>query len=137
VITRLLPLILALPLSAADLTGIWVGQIPGRNDEVQDIAFQFQQTGAKLAGKLYGDYQSSPIAVGTVSGVVVSFIVRGTEQAGNEINETRTRFSGRFLDNGELEWTRERESSHAAGNGGTAEQRKNAPRLTFRVKRLT
>ena len=124
-------------LLAGDFSGIWVGQLPGRNGEVQDIAFQFQQTGSKLTGKLYGDYQSSPIVEGTAAGVVVSFVVRGAEQAGNEINETRTRFTGRFFENGELELTRERESSRAAGNGGVAEQRKNAPRVTFRVKRLT
>ena len=116
----------SLPLAAGDFTGIWVGRIEARNGEMQDIAFQFRQTGSKLAGKLYGDYQSSPIVDGTVADMVVSFVVRGDVQAGNEVSETRTRFIGRFQENGELELTRERESP---GNGG--------PRLTFRVKRLT
>jgi hypothetical protein len=129
-------LLLALPLVAADFTGIWVGQIPARNGEMQDIAFQFRQTGSKLAGKLYGDYQSSPIVEGTVAGGLVTFVVSGAEQAGNQINETRTRFTGR-IENGEIELTRERESSHNAGNSGVVEQRRNAPRQTFRLKRLT
>ena len=134
---RFTPLLLLLAsLQAADLTGMWVGQTT-RNGELQDIAFQFRQTGNKLSGKLYGDYQSSPIVQGTVSGVAVSFVVSGSEQSGNQINESRTRFTGRFHDNGELELTRERESSHNAGNSGAAEQKNNAPRQTFRLKRLT
>ena len=123
-------LVLLLPLVAGDLSGIWVGESP-------DIAFQFQQNGTKLTGKLYGDYQSSPIVQGTVAGVAVTFVVKGSEQAGNQINETRTRFTGRIQDNGEIELTRERESSHSAGNGGAAEERRTAPRVTFRLKRLT
>ena len=123
-------------LAAADLTGIWVGRIPGRNGEMQDIAFQFRQRGAKLDGKLYGDYQSSPIVQGTVAGPLVTFVVSGSEQAGNQINETKTRFTGKF-ENGEIELLRERESSHNAGNSGAVEQRRNTPRQAFKVKRLT
>ena len=123
--------------AAADLTGIWVGRIPARNGEMQDIAFQFRQTGTKLAGKLYGDYQSSPIVQGTVAEAAVTFVVSGSEQAGNQINETRTRFTGRMYESGEIELTRERESGHNAGNSGAAEQRPNSPRQTFRLKRLT
>lgn len=123
-------------LMAADLTGLWVGQTPGRNGQMQDIAFQFRQTGTKLGGKLYGDYQSSPIVQGTVAEAAVTFVVSGSEQAGNQINETRTRFTGRYA-NGEIELTRERESGHNAVNSGGVEQRQNAPRQTFRLKRLT
>ena len=134
---KALVLLLAISsLAAADLTGIWVGRIPGRNGEMQDIAFQFRQTGAKLDGKLYGDYQSSPIVQGTVAGPLVTFVVSGSEQAGNQINETKTRFTGKF-ENGEIELLRERESSHNAGNSGAVEQRRNAPRQAFKVKRLT
>lgn len=121
---------------AADFSGIWVGQIPGRNGQMQDIAFQFRQMGTKLGGKLYGDYQSSPIVAGTVADAAVTFVVNGSEQAGNQINETRTRFTGRYA-NGEIELTREREGGHSAGNGGAVEQKSNAPRQTFRLKRLT
>ena len=130
-------LLLALPVAAGDFTGIWTGQIPARNGELQDIAFQFKQTGPKLGGKLYGDYQSSRIVEGMVAGEVVTFVVSGSEQAGNQINETRTRFTGRVYENGELELTRERESSRNAGNGGAAEEKQKQPRQTFRLKRLT
>ncbi len=120
---------------AADVSGIWIGEVPAKNGK-QDIAFQFQQAGTKLTGKLYGDYESSPIVQGTIAGDLVTFVVSGSEQAGNQINETRTRFTGRIFENGEIELMRERESSHNAGNNGASEERRNAPRLSFRVKRL-
>ena len=129
-------LLLISPLAAADFTGIWVGRIPGRNGEMQDIAFQFRQTGAKIEGNLYGDYQSSPIVQGTVAGPLVTFVVSGSEQNGNQINETRTRFTGKF-ENGGIELLRERESSHNAGNSGAVEQKRNTPRQSFTLKRLT
>ena len=130
-------MIFALLLLSTDFTGIWVGKVPARNGEMQDIAFQFKQAGSRLAGKLYGDYQSSRIVQGTVAGEVVTFVVSGTEQAGNQINEARTRFTGRVYENGELELTRERESSRNTGNGGAAEEKQKPPRQTFRLKRLT
>ena len=49
----------------------------------------------------------------------VSFVVIAQEQAGNQINETRMRFTGTFKA-GELELTRSREGVHDAANGGAA-----------------
>jgi len=119
---------------AADLSGIWVGQIPNRNGDLLDIAFQFTQNGTSLGGKLYGDYGSSPIVEGKVSGDEIIFLVRSTEQAGNQINTSRLRFSG-TLKGGEIELSRERERSTNAGNGGSVESR-GATRQTFHLKRL-
>jgi hypothetical protein len=119
----------------ADFSGIWVGRIPvGRNGDLQDIAFKLTQTGATLAGKQYGDYRSMPIVEGRVTGDEVTFVVLAQEQAGNQINESRVRFTGLFKD-GELELTREREASTNAGNGGVVQMRNNA-KLTFKLKRL-
>src|SRR6476620_8425932 len=110
-------LLFALNLPAADLAGIWIGQIPGRNGELQDIAFKFTQAGTTLGGKLYGDYQSTPITEGKISGDQVSFLVIAPEQSGNQINRTKLRFTG-TIKAGEMELTREREGSTNAGNGG-------------------
>ena len=74
-------LLCASTLSAADLTGIWIGQIPGRNGEMQDIAFKFTQNGTTLGGKLYGDYQSTPISEGKIAGDQITFVVIAPEQA--------------------------------------------------------
>ena len=131
-------------LSAADLTGIWVGQIPGRNGDLQDIAFKFTQTGTTLAGKLYGDYQSTPISEGKISGDQITFVVLAPEQAGNQINRAKLRFSGSITNQptapsvsagDEIELTREREGATNAGNGGVVQFRGNT-KQTFRLKRL-
>lgn len=118
----------------ADVSGMWMGQIPARN-QMLDIAFQFTQTGETLSGKLYGDYESTAISEGRISGDNVSFVVTAKEQAGNQINETRLRFTG-ILKDGVLELTRERESSKNAGNSGAAGPVRGNTKLTFRVKRL-
>jgi hypothetical protein len=120
--------------SAADFTGIWLGQIPRQNGSALDIAFKFTQTGAQLTGKLYGDYQSTPIAEGKVTGDELSFIVIAPEQAGNQINQTRLHFTG-ILKADEIEVTRERESATNAGNGGVVQFKGNA-KQTFHLKRL-
>jgi hypothetical protein len=127
-------LLCVLPLFSADISGIWMGQVPSRN-QMLDIAFQFTQTGDSLSGKLYGDYESTAITEGRISGDTVSFVVTAKEQAGNQINETRLRFTGALKD-GLLELTRERESSRTAGNAGAAGPVRGNTKLTFRVKRL-
>ena len=87
--TIVLGLTLNFSMIAADLSGIWMGQIPTRNGEMQDVEFKLVQTGDTLEGKLYGDYRSSPIREGKVTGDQVSFVVISQEQAGNQINDTR------------------------------------------------
>lgn len=118
---------------AADLSGIWMGQMEVRSGQKVDVAFQLKQEGTRLRGKLYGDYESSPIVDGIVAGNLVTFVVEAQEQAGNQINETRLRFTGR-LDGDELDLVRERESSRNAGNKGGAAPRES--RQQFRAKRL-
>lgn len=124
----------------ADLTGIWVGQIERQNNTPLDVAFQFTQSGSTLTGKLYGDYQSTPISEAKIEGDTVSFIVVTSEQAGNEINEVRLSYTGTWKD-GELELTRERLSARNAGNRGEGRiQRPNTnnarPTPPIRLKRL-
>ena len=121
-------------LYAEDFSGIWTGQIPTRNNDTQEISFQFIQEGSKISGKLYGDYKSMPIIEGKISGNVLAFIVPSQEQAGNQINETRFRFSGRMVD-GKIELTREREGARNAGNGGNV-QFKGSTRTSFTLKKL-
>jgi hypothetical protein len=122
-------------LLGADLSGIWVGQIPTRNDQMQDIAFQFSQKGDLLGGKLYGDYGSTRITEGKVIGDQIDFVLVTSEQAGNQINEMRFHFTGTISASGEMELTREREGARNAGNGGVVQLRGDAKR-TFKLKRL-
>jgi hypothetical protein len=126
--------LLAAAMPAADFSGIWIGQIPGRRGTMLDVAFQFAQKGGALEGKMYGDYKSTRISESVVTGDLITFAVVAEEQAGNQINETRFRFSGRMQD-GEIELTRDRETSTNAGNAGDVQLRNNA-KQTFRLKRL-
>lgn len=130
----LLSLMVAVSGSAADLSGIWVGSIPGRNGEPQDIAFRFKQADGRLFGKLYGDYKSTEISEATIEGDRISFVVMAEEQAGNEIMISRFKFTGLFKGGG-IELTREREKSTIAGSGGAMVLRRNEP-VTFKLKRL-
>ena len=100
-------IVCALSLSAADFSGTWIGQVAGRNGDLLDVALKLTQSGTTVTGKLYGDYQSDPISDVRISGDLITFIVTGAQQNGNEINQTRLRFSGKLL-NGALELTRER-----------------------------
>ena len=125
---------LLVALLAADFSGIWVGQIVRPNADPVDVALRFTQQGASLGGKLYDDSKSPPVVAGKVAGDTISFVVVVAEQAGNQINETRYRYTG-VLIGAELELTRERESARNAGNGG-AVQFKNNAKQTFRVQRL-
>ena len=127
-------LLLASQALAADFTGTWTGTIVGNRGAVEDIAFQLLQKGSELTGKQYGDFESTPIVKGTVSGDLVMFVLVRQEQAGNEINQTKIRFTGRMVGN-EIELTRERESSVRSGSGASVSL-KNSPKPTFRLKRL-
>ncbi len=99
-----------------------------------DIAFKFTQSGSSVGGKLYGDYGSSPIVEGKLAGDAVMFVVVSREQAGNQINTTKLRFTG-TVKGDDIELVREREGSINAGNGGKAET-KNSTKQIFYLKRL-
>jgi hypothetical protein len=126
-------LLLAVLLSA-DFSGIWVGTIELQNGRTEDVSFEFVQKGSALSGKQYDDMESTPLVKGTVSGDLISFVLVRQEQAGNEINQTRIRFSGKLVGN-EIEVFRERESSTRSGSNAGAFLRNNA-RQAFKLRRL-
>ena len=58
---------------AADFGGTWLGELPAQSNRnrlrmSQQVAFQLVQNGSTLSGKLYGEYESSPIIEGKVTG---------------------------------------------------------------------
>ena len=117
IVVTLGALLLAQTLSAADLSGIWMGQVPGRRGGGgTDISFQLLQDGARLAGKLYEDIGSSPFLEGGVEGDQIHFVVVAREQAGNQVNLVTYRYEGKVID-GELELTRERTKAVDAVSG--------------------
>jgi hypothetical protein len=126
----------ALGLSAADLTGVWTGQLPGRNNTFTDIAFKFVQSGTTISGKLYGDYQSYGIIEGKLEADHIEFVVITREQRGNEINDTRFKFVGTVKETGEMELTRERQSVSKVASGEAVTVR-NDTKPVIKLKRLT
>jgi len=109
---RMVPCILALvalcaiTAVAADISGKWVAQIPGRDGTPQEQTFMFKVTGETLTGTITGGRGDQEISSGTVSGDAVSFVVIRKSQngerkelykgtiAGSEIKFTRTREGG-------------------------------------------
>ena len=65
----------------------------------------------------------------------VSFVVFAQEQAGNQINETRMRFTGTFKA-GELELTRSREGAPAMQPMAALLQVRGDSKQTMKLKRL-
>lgn len=118
------------------ISGVWTGQLPGRNNTFTDIAFRFEQTGSTITGKLYGDYASYKIIEGKLEDDnKIDFVVVSSEQRGNEINDARFRYSGTIKD-GEMELMRERISVVKAGSGEAVTVR-NDTKPVIKLKRLT
>ena len=62
-------------LLAADPTGTWTGDQPGRDGNTYHITFKLKADGAKLTGTMGGDQFEQPIKNGEIHGDDISFIV--------------------------------------------------------------
>jgi hypothetical protein len=119
--------VLALALRAADVSGIWTGQIVDRNGDSQDFSFRFAQSGDSLTGKMYGENESTPIAGGKIAGSRITFTVT------NELNGQVNTFVYTGTMNGdEIEVTRERVNLK---NGPVDPNRQNQ-KQTVRLRRV-
>jgi hypothetical protein len=70
---------------AADVTGKWAAQVPGRNGN-QDVTFNLNQSGSSLTGTVTTPAGEQQISEGKVEGDNVSFIVT-FEARGNTIKQ--------------------------------------------------
>jgi hypothetical protein len=132
-------------LSAADLTGTWIGLIASQsNRPSQDVAFQLAQQGTALSGKQYGDDLSSAFDGGVVADGKVRFDVVIREQQGNQVNEVLYEYEGQIAGDS-IELTRERASAKDAVSGAPipvrrpndSDEEDRARRIhTFRLERL-
>ena len=137
--------LLASSLSAANLTGTWIGSILDKEGRPnRDLAFQLEQNGSALSGKQYGDDLSSAFDGGTVEDGKVRFDVVIREQQGNQVNDVLYEYAGR-IDGGAIELTREKASAKDAVSGASIPVRRpndtdeedRARRIhTFRLERL-
>ena len=86
---------------AADISGKWAAQVPGRNG-TRDTKFNLKVDGDKLTGTISVDGQDTPIADGRVSGDSVSFTA-SMDRGGNTIKFT---FAGKIAGD-EIQFKRE------------------------------
>jgi hypothetical protein len=82
---------------AADVTGKWTAQVPGRNGD-QETTFTFKQEGDKLTGTMNRPQGEAAIADGKVSGESISFTV--------ETQRGKQNFTG-TISGGEIKFKRE------------------------------
>jgi len=95
--------LLALTALAADVTGKWTAQVPGRGGQAREATFTFKVDGNALTGTVSGRRGEMPISEGKIDGDQISFaqvmefngnsmkiVYKGTV-SGDEIKFTRTR----------------------------------------------
>ena len=76
----------ALAALAADVTGKWVAQVPGRNGN-QEMTFNLKQEGGTVTGTITGGRGDQTISDGKVDGNDISFVVN-LEFNGNKITQS-------------------------------------------------
>ena len=100
-ITFVALLALATVLTAADVSGKWTGEVPGRG-ETATATFMFKADGDKLTGTMTGPQGEAALQEGKISGDEISFSMTGGNAkilfkgtvAGDQIKMTRTREGG-------------------------------------------
>ena len=98
--------LLTLTALAADISGKWTAQVPGRNGQTREQTFNLKADGNTLTGTVSGRMGDTPIAEGKIDGDSISFtqtmefngntmklIYKGTV-SGDEIKFSRTRDGG-------------------------------------------
>ena len=58
---------------AADISGKWMGDMPGRGGETASTIFNFKADGEKLTGTMTGPQGEIPLQEGKVTGNQISF----------------------------------------------------------------
>jgi hypothetical protein len=96
-------------LLAADISGKWSGEMPGRGGDVMPTTFTFKVEGDKLTGSMTGPQGDIPIQEGKVSGDQISFSTT-LDFGGNSI---KLLYKG-TVNGDQIKMTREREGSGQA-----------------------
>jgi hypothetical protein len=85
-----LMIVLAFGAFAADVTGKWTAQVPGRQGAMMERTFTFKADGATLTGTVSGfQGMDLPITDGKVSGDTISFVTT-IDRGGNTFKSTYT-----------------------------------------------
>jgi len=89
---------------AADITGKWTAQVPGRDGQTRETSFTFKVEGEKLTGTTTGMGGDVAITDGTVKGDAIAFTVVANMQG----NEVKILYKGTVTGE-EIKFTRQRE----------------------------
>jgi hypothetical protein len=92
--------------AAADVTGKWTAQVPGRGGQTRETTFNFKADGAALTGTMSGMQGDVPISDGKIAGDDISFVVK-LSFGGNEV---KMNYKGKVSGN-EIKFTRTREGA--------------------------
>jgi hypothetical protein len=99
-----------LPALAADVSGKWVAQVPGRDGQTREQAFTFKQDGEKLTGNVSTPMGEQEISEGKVSGDDISFVVVMKMQD----REMKQLYKGKVAGS-EIKFTREMQGGPGGG----------------------
>lgn len=98
-------------ISAADATGKWVAEMPGRGGNTMKTTFNFKVDGSTLTGTVSGRNGDTPIENGKVDGNTITFEVTRNFNG----NSFTIKYSGKVGEDDKLAL------SWATPNGGTRE----------------
>ncbi len=112
-------LLAAVAAFAADVTGKWTAQVPGRGGQTREMTFNLKADGANLTGTITTQRGDADIADGKIDGDQISFS-QTMDFGGNSV---KLIYKGK-VSGDTIEFTRERE-------GG------DAPPATFTAKRAS
>ena len=104
--------LLAMTALAADVTGKWVAQVPGRGGETREVTFNFKADGSTLTGTVATRRGDMEISDGKIDGDQISF-AQTLEFGGNQV---KLLYKG-AVSGDEIHFTRSREG----GQGRTQE----------------
>lgn len=100
-----LTLALVMTAAAADISGKWTAQVPGRGGDLMETTFDFKVEGDKLTGTQTTPRGAVDLKDGKVSGDTVSFKTV-MEFQGNAVSIV---YEGKVTGAGEIKFTRKRE----------------------------
>jgi len=103
---------------AADVSGQWVAEVPGRQGQTQTMTFTFNVEGEKLTGSITTPRGESPISDGKVRGDEISF-TQVLEFGGNQM---KFLYKGKVVGD-EIRFTRQREGGEGQARDFVAKRK--------------
>jgi hypothetical protein len=76
--------------AAADVTGKWTAEVPGRNGNTQTQTFTFKSSGSSVEGSLTTQRGDTPIANGKLDGDTLTFEISRPGRDGNTMTSKYT-----------------------------------------------